>query len=93
MSVVRRKVAINESVVCAKLDDEAVLLNVETGIYFGLDAVGSRIWDLLGEGASEEEICRRLLDEYEVDPPQVRADVAAFLDRLVEKGLVRATDA
>jgi hypothetical protein len=58
------RVVISESVVCAALDDEAVLLNVETGLYFGLDAIGSRIWELLAEGVAPDRICEQLYAEY-----------------------------
>lgn len=85
----RRRLAIPESVVCAELADETVLLNIETGIYFGLDHVGTHIWRLLAEGREEEEILAALEAEYEVEPVQLRADVAAFLDLLMEKGLAR----
>ena len=45
------KVSINPAAVFAELDDGAVILNVDTGIYFGLDRVGTRIWTLVGSGA------------------------------------------
>ena len=83
----------SESVVCAELDDEAGLLSVETGIYFGLDSVGARIWALLGEGAGPDEIFDRLLAEYDVEPAQLRADVSAFLEQLVANGLARTVAA
>ena len=89
MQGVRQRIAVNESVVFAELDEEVVLLNVETGVYFGLDAIGARIWTLLAGGADEDNVCERLLDEYEVDVREVRADVASFLDLLVAKGLAR----
>jgi hypothetical protein len=93
MSVVRRSLSVNTSVVSAQLDGEAVLLNVESGVYFGLDSIGTRIWELLSTGASETEIFDRLLDEYDVDAPQLRADLDAFLDVLLSKSLVRAAQA
>jgi hypothetical protein len=79
----------DDSVVYTELDGEAVLLNVESGIYFGLDAIGTRIWSLIGEGVPDEQIHMRLLEEYDVAPEQVRADVADFIDALVAQGLVR----
>jgi hypothetical protein len=85
----RRSLAINESVACAVLDNEIVLLNVETGIYFGLDAVAARIWALLTEGADEERVCDRLLAEYEVDAHKLRTDVSDFIEILAAKGLIR----
>jgi hypothetical protein len=83
----RQRVAASETVVYAELDDEIVLLNVESGIYFGLDVVGARIWTLLAEGMNEEEMCERLQDEFAVDARELRADLAEFLDLLVARGL------
>jgi hypothetical protein len=91
--VLEHKLRSVESTVFAEIDDEAVLLNVETGVYFGLDSVGTRIWTLLGLEMDQEEICRELLEEYEVDPEQLRGDVAEFLDVLVAKGLARIAEA
>jgi hypothetical protein len=90
MNVTHSGLSVNESVVSATLDGEAVLLNVETGIYFGLDEVGTRIWELLTQGAGEGEILGQLLQEYDVEEAQVSADVSGFLARLAEAGLVRA---
>jgi hypothetical protein len=73
------------------VDGEAVLLDVETGMYYGLDGVGTRIWQLLETGASEEEISASLLEQYAADAAEVRADVAGFLADLRAKGLARAT--
>jgi hypothetical protein len=89
MQGIRHRLAVNESVVFAELDEEVVLLNVETGVYFGLDAIGARIWTLLAGGMDEDSVCERLLDEYEADVREIRADVAGFLDLLVAKSLVR----
>ena len=90
MVVLTRRIRTNESVVSAELDSEAVLLNVETGIYFGLDELGSRVWSLIEGGCQEDEIVDALLHEYEVQPAQLRTDVDAFVAHLIEKGLVEA---
>jgi len=79
----------HHEVVCAELDGEAVLLRVDTGLYFGLDEVGSRIWKLLEQGASSDEICAVLLSEYDVDDEALRRDVYSFLDELETNGLTR----
>jgi len=84
------RISVNESVVYAELGDELVLLNVETGVYFGLDGIGTRIWTLLAEGLSIEGIIDRLLAEYDVQAEQLRSDARAFLNTLIAKGLVRA---
>jgi len=71
------------------LGEEAVLLNVESGVYFGLDAVGTRIWQLLIAGSSAEEIVSRMQDEYAAAPIQLETDVRAFLALLAAKKLTR----
>lgn len=83
------RLVVNDSVIHAELDDEAVLLNVENGVYFGLDAVGARIWQLIGQGTTQEEIVNQLLAEYDVEPSQLDADVREFARVLVSKGLAR----
>ena len=93
MAVQVPRVIVNDSVVFAELDQEAVLLNVETGVYFGLDELGTEIWNLLAKGATENEIVDRLGAEYEVEPDQLRADVREFFELLLRNGLVRQTDA
>ena len=90
MMVMAGPLVINESVVSAELDDEVILLNVESGVYFGLDAIGTRIWSALEQGATEQAIYTQLFDEYDVDPDQLRKDISSFLEMLREQGLVRA---
>jgi hypothetical protein len=83
------RLTINESVIHATLDDEALVLDVEQGLYFGLGGVGARIWELLEQPSTEEEIVRQLLEEYEAEPAHVRAAVRDFLQLLAAKGLTR----
>ena len=78
----------NQSLVAAKIDSDTVLLDLDTGVYFGLDEVGTRIWDLMCEGATEEDIVARLGEEYDAEPDQLRADLIEFLDQMQAKGLV-----
>jgi len=80
---------VSDSVVDAVLGDEAILLNVASGMYFGLDPVGTRIWELLVEGAGKQEILGRVLDEYDVEPERARTDVEAFIQALASKGLTQ----
>jgi hypothetical protein len=92
MLEVRQQLLVDESVICAELDGELVLLHVRTGSYFGLNALGTQIWALLANGADEDTIIRELLHQYDVTPATLRADVTAFLSLLVEKGLAHVSD-
>ena len=82
------KHALNRDVVFAELDAEAILLNTATGIYFGLDDVASRIWTLLDQGVTDEQIHAQLLEEYAVDADELRADLGRILGQLEAHGLI-----
>ena len=71
-----------------ELGAERVLLNVESGRYYGLDPVGSRIWDLLVEERSVAQLQAILLEEYDVDPPTCGRELRELLVRLRGAGLV-----
>lgn len=75
------------------LDGETVILNLKDGVYYGLNAVGSRIWQLIQEKKSVGEIIETLLDEYDVDPEQCEREVLALLESLSSKGLVNIAEA
>lgn len=92
MCTLQRRVVVGESVTWANLDDESILLNVKTGVYYGLDAIGTRIWSLLVEGMSEADIVSRFVAEYDVEPERVSTDVSDLIDQLTAKGLVSIAD-
>ena len=83
---------ISNDVVFRDLAGEVVLLNLATGTYFGLDAVGTRVWHLIGEQGSKEKVIRVLLAEYEVEENRLRRDLDDLIGRLRAQGLL-ATDA
>jgi hypothetical protein len=68
--------------------DETVLLDLESGMYFGLDGVGKRIWESIGEGLTLAEIAAVIMSEYDVQEDQAQADVIEFARDLVERGLL-----
>jgi hypothetical protein len=88
----RQRMLLGESVIVADTDGGAVLLEVEAGTYFGLDEIGTRIWHLLGEGLSDDEIVAQLVAEYDVEPGVLHGDLARFYSLLTAKGLLRAAD-
>ena len=80
----------NDDVHYQNLGDEAVLLDIRTGAYFGLDAVGTRIWNLLVEGNTLTTIIDALEQEFDVTRDTLARDVAEFVEMLTAKELVRA---
>ena len=79
---------VNGAVVFRDLEGELVLLNLESGVYFGLDPVGTRIWHLLTEPCTLEHILDALVDEYDVARGQCEHDLLRFVGRLREKALL-----
>ena len=75
------------------IDGETVILHPDAGKYYGLNEVGTFVWELLQEPRSVDELCREVIDAYEVDRDRCRPDVEDLLVDLVEKDLVRLTDA
>jgi hypothetical protein len=71
------------------VDDETVMMSLERDNYYGLDAIGSRVWGLLTEPRTLPEICETLMSEYDVDAATCRRDVTDFLRQLAEQGLVK----
>ena len=80
-------VAVSEQVSC-DLEGEAAILNLRQGVYYGLDAVGARIWGLIQEPRAVHQIRDTLLEEYDVEPDRCEQDLLALLRRLAEEGLV-----
>lgn len=75
---------------CCELNNEAIILSLENGKYYGINPVGARIWELLQNSASVPEIERTLLREYDVDEEMCRQEIAAFLERMIAEGLIKA---
>jgi len=84
---------VSEGVVFRELEGEAVLLNLDSGMYFGLDQVGTRVWQLLAEHQRVPLVIEKMLEEYEVERVALEADVARLLAALVDKGLLVQGDA
>lgn len=80
-------VAASEDAVFRELDGEAVLLNLETGMYYGLDAVGTRAWQLAAADGRLRAVRDGLVGEFDADPPTIERDLLTLAEALVAKGL------
>ena len=81
------------AVLVKALEDEAVLLHLDTEQYFGLDAVASRMWTLLNTLPSVGAAYAALLDEYDVEPQVLRHDLERMVNELLEHRLLVVDDA
>jgi hypothetical protein len=80
-------VASKEQVSC-DLARESAILDIKSGIYFGLNAVGARILALIQEPRTVHEVRDALLEEYEVEPERCECELLALLQELAVKGLI-----
>lgn len=74
--------------IAATVDREIVILSVERGSYFGLDDIGSEIWEKLANPTPIAAICDALADKYESDRPTIERDVLALLEQMAAEGLI-----
>jgi hypothetical protein len=88
MSDSRPPFRIPEHVLSRKLDDEMVLLNLDSGEYFGLNDTGTKVWELIADGRSREDVVDTLTKEFAVAAEVASRHVAMLCDQLLEAGLL-----
>lgn len=77
-----------ENFVETSIDSEVVLLNLESGGFYSLKATGRRVWELLAEYPTIRALTDKLLEEYDVDREQCRADISDLIDQFLESNML-----
>jgi hypothetical protein len=85
------RVVVPPNVVLQRVGEETVLLNLEKECYFGLDPVGTRMWEALTKAGTVEAACQELLKAFDVEEERLRQDLKALVERLVENGLLETS--
>jgi hypothetical protein len=85
-----RIVATKEQIFC-DLAGEAAILSLKNGVYYGLNPVGARAWNLVQVPRTFAELRETLLGEYEVDASSLEFDLRELLSQLDEQGLIEVT--
>jgi hypothetical protein len=85
------RVAVPDGVLISHLQEESVILNLESERYFGLDDVGTRFLTVLTSSESLEAAHQQLTAEYDVDPAVLRQDLLALVEKLIDQGLLIRT--
>ena len=78
--------------VSSGIGDDTVILELRAGVYYGLDGVGTRVWELLREPRTVSEIRDRMVAEFDVDDDRARDDLLVFLAEMADSGLVEVQD-
>jgi hypothetical protein len=80
-------VAAKDQVSC-DLGGEAAILNMKSGVYYGLDPIGAQVWNLLQKPHRVAEIREAVVRDYDVEPERCERDVIALLESLLAEGLI-----
>ena len=83
-----KKIIFADTVFAQEVDGEMVLLDMNSENYFGLDEVGTAIWQVMQEKETLQEVLDVLLEQYEVESDVLEKDLADFVNKLVESELV-----
>lgn len=78
----------NEDIFTGQIDDELVMVSINSGSYFVLNSTALRIWELLDAPLSISEICDKLINEYDIDPHACQTEVVKFVEILEEKQII-----
>jgi hypothetical protein len=84
----RLQLEIGKDLVCQELDGEMVILDMQAGLYYGIDAVGTRIWQMLQDKVPPATMIDLLLEEYEIEADVCSQQVMAFLTELEKNRLI-----
>ena len=85
------RVRIPDDVLISQLQEESVILNLDSERYFGLDDVGTRFLSVLTASESIEAAYQSLLEEYDVDREVLREDLVALIENLSQQGIIEVS--
>jgi hypothetical protein len=88
----KSKISVPKQVLVRSFQNESVLLNLDTECYHGLDDVGIRMWQALSQSENIQAAYESLLSNYEVDGATLQKDLEAFIESMVERGLLEVID-
>ena len=86
------RVRVPDDVLISNLQEESVILNLDSERYYGLDDVGTRFLSVLNTADSIEKAYEKLIQEYDVDEEVLRKDLLTLVENLMEQGLVEISD-
>ena len=92
ISIINKQIRILPDVLSQEVSGEVVLLDLNSENYFGLDEIGTRMWQLFKEHTCLKEVYGIILEEYDVDGHQLERDLEEIITKLVEAGLVEMSE-
>jgi hypothetical protein len=86
------RLALSDQVVIRELNGESVLLDLKSGLYFGLNGVGTRVWNVVAQGGSLRDVHAALAGEFDAPAETIEAEVLRFAGELCQHGLCRVAE-
>ena len=93
MSESRKIVRVSSSTLSREVQGETILLHLDSGEYFGLDAIATRIWQLIVEKGDLGQVEEAMLDEFDIDRTVLSNDLRRMVDELAAKRLISIEEA
>ncbi len=87
-----QKITFADTIFAQEIDGEMVLLDMNSENYFGLDAIGTAIWQAIQEKETLQEVYDTILEQYDVEPTILEKDLFVFVTKLEESGLISPLD-
>jgi hypothetical protein len=84
----RSRIVMSHDQLSCDLAGDAAIVNLKNGVYYGLDPVGARIWNLIREPVTFADLRDALVRDYDVEPDRLDSDIRDFLTQLADQGLV-----
>ena len=88
---IESRVVVSKDQVSCDLEGEAAILNLKNSVYYGLDPVGARVWQLIQEPTTLAQIREVLRAEYDVETSQLETDIRDLVEQMAEQGLIEIT--
>jgi hypothetical protein len=88
---IESRVVVSKDQVSCDLEGEAAILNLKNSVYYGLDPVGARVWQLIQEPMTLAQIRDVLRAEYDVEASQLETDIRDLVEQMAEQGLIEIT--
>ena len=82
----------NAEIIQSKIGEEVVMLDMESGFYFGLNSVASIIWGMMKDGITFEALCNQLMEQFDVERSLCEADTQELINQLLEKKIIRVVE-
>ncbi len=82
----------NKKIIQSKIREEVVMMDIDSGFYFGMNGVGSVIWQHLSNAITLDDLVCKLMEEFKVDKQTCETDTIEFLDKLLEKNIIKVVE-